>query len=57
VIIAVLALSKSPLLTVINTKDYDYKTENLVAELKNKGIYLYHSEKSTGYAKRFLLKI
>ena len=46
VIIAVLALSKSPVLTVKNTKDYDFKTENLVAELKDKGIYLYHSEKS-----------
>ena len=46
VIIAVLALSKSPVLTVKNTNDYDFKTENLVAELKDKGIYLYHNEKS-----------
>lgn len=46
VIISVLALPKSPAQAVKSTKDYDFKTQNLVAELKDKGIYLYYDKKS-----------
>lgn len=46
VIIIVLALPKNSAQAVKSTKDYDFKTENLVAELKDKGINLYYVEKS-----------
>lgn len=57
VIITVLALPKSSAQAVKNTKDYDFKTENLVAELKDKGINLYYVEKSdSDMFKGFYLK-
>ncbi|WP_277406556.1 hypothetical protein [Lacrimispora xylanisolvens] len=46
VIIIVLALPKNSVQAVKSTKDHDFKTENLVAELKDKGINLYYVEKS-----------
>nr|WP_288825143.1 hypothetical protein [uncultured Clostridium sp.] len=57
VLITILALPKSSAQAVKNTKDYDFKTENLVAELKDKGIYLYYDKKSdTDMFKGFYLK-
>ena len=56
-IIIVLALPKNSAQAFKGTKDYDFKSENLVAELNDKGIYLYYDEKSdSDMFKGFYLK-